>query len=165
MRSRASDRTLVVVFLALAGISLAIKAGAGAPVYVSRERRTEIEQRLVSSLSAQGFATSVRHLKIQSPIIYAKRGDCILSVRDAAAGADIVAAFADDARAIGPVRYLYKGGVSSSPPSLRIRLGNFESSLLHAAGFRARLHVPIALATSDQCRSSNFNMQDMRITV
>lgn len=164
MQSRGSNRALVGTFLALAVCSLAMKAGAGTPVYAaSDEIAAPIEQRLVSALVAKGFVTSVRHLKLQSSIVYGTRGDCTLSARNAAAGPSVATAFAEDARRIGPVRYLYEGHAYSSPPALRIHLENVRDSVLHLVGLRAQVHIPIAIARSERCSDSDLGLQDVQI--
>ena len=122
-----------------------------------------VENRLVAVLAHQGFVTTMRRLKIQSPIVYATRGNCRLSVRNALGGAATEAAYADDALGIGPIRYLYRGESFSSPPTLRIHFAVIESSMLHSVGFSRHLHVPLALAASPGCGGKAFGLEDIQV--
>ena len=112
-----------------------------------------------------GHTSSVRHLKVQSAIVYAVRGQCSLSARDASgAGAGEAVSFADDARNIGPVRYFYNGGIYGSPPSLRTHLAVIRSTFLRSLGFRPALHVPLAIAATEACGNSTFRIGDIQLT-
>src|SRR3954465_14436963 len=116
MRLGASDSVLLAGFVALAVGSIGLKAGAGPPRDgAGDQRREEVAAELVRTLSDQGFATSVLPLRIQTSIVFARRGGCRLSVRDARGGAATVTQYAHDAAAIGPVRYWYKGRSYASP--------------------------------------------------
>jgi hypothetical protein len=165
MRLGASDSVLLAGFVALAVGSIGLKAWAGPPRDGAGDvRRDEIAAELVRTLSDQGFATSVLPLHIQSSIVFAQRGGCRLSARDARGGKATMTQYAHDAAAIGPVRYWYKGLSYDSPPSLRIRVGRLESELLDRAGMADRLHVPIALATSSACGSADFGLGDISLS-
>lgn len=130
-----------------------------------RTGSASVSARVQAILASQGFETSVRQLQIQSPIVFGQRGACTLSVRDASGGAATQAAFADDARRIGPVRYLYRGTVFSSPPTLRMHFAVIESSLLNSLGFQRDLHVPLAMAASDACGRDSFGLEDLELTI
>lgn len=165
MRLGASDSVLLAGFVALAAGSIALKAWAGPPRDLAGDqRRDEIAAQLAKTLSGQGFATSVLPLHIQSSIVFARRGGCRLSVRDARGGTATVTQYAHDAAAIGPVRYWYKGSSFDSPPTLRMRVGRLESELLGRAGAAGRVHVPIALASSPECGPSDFGLGDISLT-
>ena len=123
-----------------------------------------VTAQILSILEAQGFATTVRPLKIESSIVYATRGNCSLSARDAFDAAATQAIFDDDARRIGQVRYLFKGGDFPAPPTLRIHFAVIESSMLRAVGLKPQLHVPVAFASSSGCGANAFGLQDLRLT-
>jgi hypothetical protein len=122
-----------------------------------------VEQQLQQVLRSEGFATSLRRLKIQSSIVYARRGDCRLSVRDARTGASTASIFANDARPIGPVRYLYDGRSYASPPSIPVRLGFIKAELLYPFSVAPVRHLPVALATSRKCGNGNFGLEDILV--
>ena len=165
MRLGVSDRALIGIFMALAAGSVGLKAAFGAPHYMSFNRGfPQVQAHVVAILSAQGFVTSVQPLKIQTPIIHATRGDCRLIVRDARSGAATASVFASDARAIGPVRYLYDGASYNSPPNVRIHLDFFTANLLDRTGKTPPVHIPIAVARSQACPPGNFGLEDILIT-
>ncbi len=161
MRPRASNEALIGVLFLLAVVSLAFKATLGASVYAPAAG--SVDQRLVDILRAQGFATAEQRRHVQSSIIVARRGACVLSVRNALQGAANEALFADEARAIGRVRYLYRGAVSASPPTLRLHLASTTAATLHALGLKPALHVPLALATSAGCSGDVFGLSDLQV--
>lgn len=164
MRAPGSDKLLLAFFVALALSSVGLKAYAGPPRDDGLGSfRGQIEAQLASSLRAQGFATRTRHLRIQSSIVYATRGSCRLSVRDARLGESNRTAYTQDAVGIGPVRYLYRGRVYGSPPTFAMRLGRLQSELRYRAGLNAALHIPVALAASPGCGRGNFGLGDVRV--
>ena len=110
MRLHANDKALLVLVLVLAIVSLALKASLGPTLVApSSSGPSSFQTQLKNILSAQGFQTDVRVPKVGSPIVTARRGSCVLSVRDATGGVSGQVAFSHDAREIGPVRYLYSG--------------------------------------------------------
>lgn len=164
--SQGRNRVLLSILLVLALGSLTLK-GAMGPTVVSppRSGADSVENRVISILSVQAFQTSVRRLKIQSSIVFARRGSCTLSARDAFGGAATQATFAEDARSIGPIRYFYRGKAFTSPPTLRIHFAVIQSSLLHALGFAPILHVPLAVAVSPGCANETFGLGDLALKV
>jgi hypothetical protein len=163
MRAHGNDRLLLTFFAALALSSVGLKAYAGPPRGGLDSFRAEIEAQLASSLRAQGFATSITHLRMQSSIVYGRRGACRLSVRDARLGESNATAFAQDAAGIGPVRYLYRGRDYASPPTFAMRLGRLQTELLDRAGLNAALHIPVAIASSPGCGRADFGLDDVRV--
>jgi hypothetical protein len=162
--SSASNKAVVVALIALAASTIALKGAIGAPRYAVRtDPAGQVQQQVVNRLRAQGFATRVQQLRIQTPIIYATRGNCRLSVRDARTGAATASIFASDARQIGQIRYLYNGGAYAAPPNLQIQIGFFETALLNRAGMAPPLHVPLAVAKSPSCGASEFGLEDMLV--
>jgi hypothetical protein len=163
MRASGSDKLLLAFFAALALSSIGLKAYAGPPRGGVDSFREQIETQLAGSLGARGFATSIRHLKMQSSIVYARRGTCRLSVRDARLGESNATAFTQDAAGIGPVRYLYRGGVYERVPTFAIRVDRLQTEVRERAGLNAALHIPVALAASPGCGRSDFGLGDVRV--
>lgn len=163
MPAPASDKLLLAFFAALALSSVGLKAYAGPPRRGLDSFRDQIEAQLASSLRAQGFATSTKHLRMQSSIVYATRGSCHLSVRDARLGESNATAFTQDAAGIGPVRYLYRSRAYESPPTFAMRLGRLQTELLDRVGFNAALHIPVAIASSPECGRADFGLGDVRV--
>ena len=166
MRLSGSDRVVLAAFGALVVSSIAIKASAGPPRDGWVDLSTaQITGELRSRLVAQGFFTTVIPLKIQSPIVIGQRGRCRLSVRDARAGKALVTEFARNAAAIGPVRYLYKGGSYSVPPAFRIRVGRLETEVLDRMTGQAQANIPIAMAASRSCGAADYGFSHVNIAV
>lgn len=165
MPLRGSDKALLAALVVFAAVSLTAKAMLGPTIVAPpSEGPQSVEARLVSILHEQGFGTSVRPLKIQSPIIYGTRGRCTLSVRNAFGGAAAESLYREDARPIGPIRYLYKGQIFNSPPTLRIHFAVIEASLLRSVGLRPAMHIPLALAASPGCGTAEFGFEDLQIS-
>jgi hypothetical protein len=165
VRLAGSDRILLGAFAALAVGSIALKATAGPPNDGwSDQRRSEIAAQLRGTLVAQGFSTSVLPLKIESPIVFAERGACRLSVRDARGGKAMMSQFARDAATIGAVRYLYKAHSYDAPPGLTIRLGRLETEILDRIGLQKRAHIPVAVAMSRACEAGgDYGLSDVSL--
>ena len=163
MPAPGSDKLLLAFFAALALSSVGLKAYAGPPRGGLDSFRGRVEAQLASGLAAQGFATSTRHLRIQSSIVYGTRGSCRLSVRDARLGESNATAYAQDAAAIGPVRYLYRGRDFARLPTFAIRLGRLQTELLERGGLNAALHIPVAIASSPECGRGDFGLADVRV--
>lgn len=164
MPSLGNDKLLMAAFIALALSSVAIKAAAGIPPDGWVDARAGMaEQQLVRRLESQGFVTTVRPMRILTPIVYGQRGGCRLSVRDARGGEAMSTIFQTEASSIGPVRYLYKDSSYASPPGLTVRLGRLEAELFNRLRLHGTVHVPVALATSSECKGGDFGLDDIRI--
>ncbi|HWJ59770.1 MAG TPA: hypothetical protein VNR68_09085 [Sphingomicrobium sp.] len=164
MLSSGNDKVLIATFIALAMSSVAIKAAAGIPPDGWVDPRAGMaEQQMVSQLRSQGFVTTVRRMRFLTPIVYGQRVGCRLSVRDARGGEAMNTVFQTEASSIGPVRYLYKRRRYSSPPGLTVRLGRLEAELLNRLRLHGTVHIPVALATSNECEGSDFGLDDIRV--
>jgi hypothetical protein len=163
VRTSGRDSAFVVGgLLILAVASVGLKAIAGANNQ-ARPAPGRVEQELLKTLQAQGFSTSLRPGKFQSPIVSGVRKACRISARDATAGTSAMIVYTRAAQNIGPVRYLYRGKTFETPPMVRMRIGKYEDEFLSRLGFRAPLHVPIAVATSRECGGESFGLSDLRI--
>lgn len=164
MRLSGSDKALLAALGVLAIVSITIKAVAGP----ARDGWTDISSAQVTGelrqrLQRQGFTTSVRPLKIQSPIVLGERGGCRLSVRDARGGAALMNAFGRDAAGIGRVRYLYKGREYPVVPALRIRFGRLETEIFAKVTRQPLAHIPLALAASAECGANDFGLREFSL--
>jgi len=166
VRLLGSDSLLLGAFAVLAIGSVGLKAAVGVPLDgLADARPGQLEDQLADQLRSQGFSTFVHPYMMRSPAVFAERGDCRLSVRDARGGAEYVAVFASDARAIGPVRYFYGGRSYREPPALAFRVGRLETELQTRFGFRTMAHVPVAVATSAGCAGNDFGLSDARLSL
>lgn len=164
MRLRGNDRLLLCAFAALAVGSVGLKAAAGPPRDGLTEARPgELDDELQARLRSQAFATTVRHVPMRSAIILAQRGKCRLSVRDARGGESFKTVYASDARDIGPVRYFYEGRAYLEMPGVAVRLGRFRAELKNRIGLSNGAPIPVALAKSPACGSSDFDLADVRL--
>src|SRR5947208_15732945 len=100
---------------------------------------------------------------MRTPIVSASNGQCRLSVQDARGGESYKDIFSQDARGIGPVRYLYAGRTYAAVPGITIRLGRLEAELESRFGRGSGAPVPLALATSPECGANNFGLDEVRI--
>jgi hypothetical protein len=165
MRARDSNKILLATLVLLALSSVELKAISGSARNPNKIPPSQVEAELVKKLRSEGFTTSIRLSKISQSIVYAQRGSCRLIVRDARNSEADPLIFNEDAKSIGPSRYLYRGYAYSSLPSLRVRLGRFQTELLDFAGLRPRVHVPVALASSPSCGGGDFGFRDVQVGI
>jgi hypothetical protein len=152
------------VFALLALASLGLKAAVGPPRDSLANREPgRFEQAVTGILNAQHFSTTTRTYPYRSTLILAARGECRIAVRDAQWGAGVASVFAQDARAIGPVDYLYRGHRYSRPPGLSLRLGRLEFEVLDRMGRHSPMHVLVAFAASPSCGDSRFGLADVSV--
>ena len=160
-----SNKVLLGILAALAFGSVGLKAVDGPPSNGSIDRHPgELISKLTTTLRKEGFSTSVQRLHIQSSIVYASRGRCRLSVRDARSGDGEATVYARQAAAIGPVRYLYRGRLYASAPELALRFARIGTELNGLLGRERRVSVPVALAESPGCNENDFGLGDLSVT-
>lgn len=165
MLPRVSDRLLLACFLALAVSSVALKAAAGpARDGFNGPQLAQIVTRFQSTLQAQGFVAQIDPTDSSSSSIIASRGPCRLVVRDARGAELLERLFARDARKIGPMRFFYDGRAYHSVPSVLIRLERIKADLLARLGVNRSAPLPVALAKSSGCGSSDFGLDRLRIS-
>jgi len=163
VRTSGRDSAFVIgALLILAVTSVGLKAIAGANNQ-DEPPPGRVEQELLKKLRTQGFSTSLRPGKFQSPMVSGVRKACRISARDATAGTSAMVVYTRAARSIGPVRYLYEGETFERPPMIRMRIGKYENEFLGRIGVRAPLHIPIAVATSRECGGGSFGLADLSI--
>lgn len=157
------NRLLLALFTALALSSVGLKAMAGPPRNGAVDRPGEVTGRLTAILQREGFSTSLRLRRFQSSIVDATRGNCRLSVRDARSADGDETAFTQDAKAVGPVRYLYRGKSYGSPPVLAIRLARAQMAALGLLFPQEQVALPVALAVSAGCARDDYGLGDVRV--
>jgi hypothetical protein len=157
-----SNNLFLGVLFGLAIMSVGLKAAAG-PDTGMGPAGSEIVGQLARSLQAQGFATNVRGQKSLSSVIYAKRNDCRLTIRDAREGAAVETLFATDAAGIGTIRYLYRGKASDAPPAAAMWADRVVNKVFNSLQIHRRVPVPLALATSPGCEGRDFGLSDFRV--
>jgi len=162
VRLSVSNSLFFGVLFGLAIISVGLKAAAG-PDSGMGPPGSEVVDQLSRSLQSQGFATDVSTKKTLSSIIFAKRNDCQLSVRDAREGAAVETLFATDASSVGTIRYLYRGKASDAPPDSAIWADRVVNKIFSSLQIHRRIPVPLALATSPGCGGQDFGLSDFRI--
>ena len=160
MRLNVSNSLMLGLFAGLALVSVGLKAAAGPPDDGNGPGRSAVELQLAKALQAQGFSTSVSPRRFQSSIVYATRGDCRLSVRDARNGTEDATVFEREARGVGAVRYLYRGATTESPPAVAMWLGRLENKALNRFSPQKMIPIPLALATSPACPAQDFGLSD-----
>jgi len=158
----ASVRIGAFVLLALGSLGLKAAVGPARDRLIDQDPAT-FEHTVNGILHAQNFSTTKRVFSFRSPLVLAVRGDCRIAVRDAKWGEGMGPVFSEDARAIGPVTYLYRGDRYSRPPGLTLRLGRLEFEILDRLGARPSLHVLTALALSPSCGNADFGLSDVTV--
>lgn len=141
-----------------------MKAAVGPPRDSLADRDPQrFEQAVTRILRAQGFSTSLRAFAYRSTLVLGTRDGCRIAVRDANWGTGIASVFTQDASAIGPVYYFYRGSRSARPPGLSVRLGRLEYEVGDRLGMRSPMHVVVALAAAPSCGNSAFGLSDLRL--
>jgi hypothetical protein len=165
VRTPSSSSLLLGVFAVLAIVSLSIRAAAGPPRDGSTDGHPGQFERIVStSLQRQHFATRLLQFRLRSTLVLASRGTCRLAVRDARITDGVESVFAQDARSVGPVRYLYKGWTYLQLPQVTERLGRFEAELMHRLGSNEPSPLLVAIASTPSCGTSNFGIENIRLS-
>ena len=162
MRASASLRGTLFAVLVLGSLGLKAAAGPARDNQLNSDPK-RFERSVTSILQAQGFATDRRAFPYRSTIILAARGKCRIAARNANWGSAVTEVYAQDARQIGPVAYLYRGKRYAVPPGLRVRLGRLEFEILDRLGARPDLHLLTALAASPACGDSDFGLADITV--
>lgn len=163
MRLNVSNKAFLGAVFALALVSVGLKASAGPPDDGRGAPESRVNDQLARALRSQGFSTTLSPKIYQSSVVLGQRGECHLSVRDAREGIQIATLFSRDASNIGPVRYLYRGTSTDTPPATSVWLDRFQTKVLNRLGVLRRVPVPIALATSPGCGGQNFGLSDFRV--
>lgn len=160
----AGDSLLLAAFGTLAVGSVALKAGAPEPDQaLTRLSSGPVEIGLIQDLRSRGFTTEVKSFPTRNPIIFARRGECVLAVRKAWGAESLAKVYSEDARSIGPVRYLYRGRTYASPPTVMMRIGRFEADLQRRVGLETAVPVPVALASTAACGTDQFDLDNVRV--
>jgi hypothetical protein len=164
MQLPASISLRALLFAVLLGASLGLKAAAGPPPdSVAYQDPARIERTIIAMLQSQNFSTARRTFDFRSTLVIAERGECRLAVRDAKWGNAVSTVYAQDAQAIGPVSYFYRGHRYSEAPGFVVRLGRLEFEAAQRLGIRAPMHVLVAVAQSPSCSGGDFGLADVRV--
>jgi hypothetical protein len=160
----AGDSLLLAAFATLAVGSVALKAKAPEPDQsLTRLSSGPVETGLIQDLRSRGFTTEERAFPTRNPIIFARRGECVLAVRKAWGAESLAKVYSEDARSIGPIRYLYRGKTYASPPTVMMRIGRFGADLQRRVGLETPVPVPVALATTPACGTDQFGLDNVRV--
>jgi hypothetical protein len=166
MRSLAGPRLAIALFAGLLALSIGLKAAFGPELSdPATARPGALEDRLARQLQSQGFVVRRQDTRWQGQVIWAMKGGCRLTVRDATRAESQKVVFAHDAASVGQLRYLFAGRAFASPPTSAIVAARIESKLLHRLRLSGTLPVAVALATSPGCGSNDFGLADMRVPV
>jgi hypothetical protein len=166
MRSVAEAKLPIAIFVTLLAISVGLKAALPTQSHnPSRARPGLIDDQMVRNLESQGFSTRRQHSTWQGTTIFATRGDCRLSVRNASHSPGDRIVYERDAAHIGQLRYLIAGRSYQSPPTLAILIGKVETKFLVRLRIRGSVPVAVALATSPACVASDFGLSEVRVAV
>jgi len=164
MRPPGSASARLGLFALLALSSLALKAAVGPPRDgLVSARPGEFERIVTSRLQSQHFAVKTKTFESIPTLLLAERGNCRLAVRDARRGSAFAPLFAQEARSVGSVTYLYRGNRYDAPPELALRVRRLETEALHRLGIDSPIPVLVAFAGSPSCGGSDFGMGSIRV--
>jgi hypothetical protein len=164
MRLPVSVNLVGCIFALLAVGSIGLKAAAGPPRDGLINANSGAFVRIVSArLRAQQFSIGTKAFPYRSTLVFAKRGECRLAVREAMKGSGFVPVFAADVRDVGPVNYFYEGKRYAHPPEVMMRLTRIETEALQRLGIDRQAPIVTALAASTACGETDFGLSDVRI--
>ena len=136
------------VFAVLLLLSLGGKAAFSRPA--ADEGAADFTGRAVETLTHQGYSTA-RESRPFATSVHAERGNCRMIVAEYRAHGTIAAPLATLVAPIGPLRYVWRGTTSVTPPKAAPLLQYYVRRELRRIGF-APDHLPIvAVAASPGC--------------
>ena len=90
-------------------------------------------------------------------VLHAHAPGCSLMLREATEGSTFAPAYSRLAKAVGPVRYVYRGRVSGDAPNMLASADHQLWRGLHRLGIATRRHPVAAVATSSGCEGRSFD--------
>lgn len=110
---------------------------------------------IAAMLRSSGFETRIEARPLGS-VVGARLGGCRMIVREYVAQGTFAATILDQARSVGPVRYMYRGESYSKPPKLR-PLGELYLRRLRQRVSDSVARAPIiAVAASPECATATL---------
>jgi hypothetical protein len=91
------------------------------------------------------------------PVLDAHAPGCSLMLREATEGSTFAPAYSRLAKAVGPVRYVYRGRVFGDAPNLLASADHQLWRGLHRLGIATRRHPVVAVAMSSGCEGRSFD--------
>jgi hypothetical protein len=134
-------------------VTLAAKAALIAPAPEPNSRRVAIEA--AAMLGARGFATAFERRPLGT-LLHARRDGCRMLLGDYAPPEIFAVPFAERARPIGPVRFVYRGRIYAKAPKLVPLTDFYLYRELRRLGIGAERH-PIVAVASRGCALSRFD--------
>ena len=164
MPSLVRDRVAIGLFIVLLAGSVGLKALKGPQVRESTQAAPGLlESEIVRNLHAQGFSTRLDLTGLHGTIVFAARGSCRLSVRDAGHVEWEKGIYERDAAAVGPLRFLMAGKSYDLPPSLAILVERMRGRLSRGLRLAGNAPVALAFAASPACGGSDFGLSNTQV--
>jgi hypothetical protein len=164
MLSLVRDRVAVGLFIVLLAGSVGLKALKGPQVRESTQSAPGLlESEIVRNLDSRGFTTRLGSTRLHGTIVFAARGKCRLSVRDAGHVEWEKGIYERDAVAVGPMRFLMAGKSYDSPPSLAILVERMKGRLTRGLQLAGNAPVALAFAASSACGDSDFGLSKTQV--
>lgn|GEM_PF-5692075 len=143
-----------LAFAALLLVSLAAKVALSAPTPSPDPAR--FGGMAAAMLARQGFVTAPE-LRPLGMLVHARRGGCRLMLGDYSPYGTFADVIAARARAVGPLRFVYRGAYYERAPKLLPLTDFYWWRELRRLGLAAPRHPVVAVAASPQCRLASFD--------
>ena len=143
-----SLRPLEAGFAALFVLTVAAKILA-APVQDAADQQL-FAAKVGAMLRQNGYAVGMT-ARPAGLLVEAARGGCRMTVRDYVPDGTLAAAIADQARAIGPLRFAYRGALSTQAPKVRPLLALYWRRVLQRIGMTPLRQPIAAIAAAPAC--------------
>lgn len=135
-------------FAAMLALTLGLKLAASTPQ--DEGDRQLIAATAADMLSSRGFAVR-REVRPLGIVVAAQRGDCRLIAREYAPEGTFAATIADQARAIGPLRFAYRGELAAEPPKVRPLMATYVRRFEQRLGMTPPREPIVAIAAAPAC--------------
>jgi hypothetical protein len=133
---------------ALLVLTLALKVTATTPQ--DEGDRHLIAATMADMLADRGFAVRTEARPI-SMLVSARKNACRMTVREYPPEGTFAATIADQARAIGPVHFAYRGKLLAEPPKVRPLMANYMRRVEQRLGMVPPREPVIAIAAAPVC--------------
>jgi hypothetical protein len=135
-------------FAALLALTLGLKVAASTPQ--DQGDRHLFEASVAGMLTDRGFAVHMESRPI-GIVVAAQKDDCRMTVREYPPEGTFASTFFEQARAIGPLRFAYRGALVAEPPKVRPLVANYMRRIQQRLGMSPAREPIIAIAAASAC--------------
>ena len=135
-------------FAALLALTLGLKVAASTPQ--DEGDRQLFAATVADMLTDRGFAVQMERRPI-GMVVAAQKEGCSMTVREYPPEGTFASTFAEQARAIGPLRFAYRGALVAEPPKMRPLTANYLRRVQQRLGMTPAREPIIAIAAAPAC--------------